>query len=46
MGAGEGEAPSRVGSALEPLIPQRNDLSHSLLPLDQDSTLIAVIEMS
>jgi transposase len=46
MGPGEGEAPSRVGSALEPLMPQHNDLSHSLLPLDQDSTLIAVIEMS
>jgi transposase len=27
-------------------MPQHNDLSHSLLPLDQDSTLIAVIEMS
>ena len=27
-------------------MPQHNDLSHSLLPLDQDSTLMAVIEMS
>ena len=27
-------------------MPQHNDLSQSLLPLDQDSTLIAVIEMS
>lgn len=27
-------------------MPQHNDLSHSLLPLDPDSTLMAVIEMS
>jgi transposase len=46
MGPGEGEALSRVESALEPLMPQHNDLSRSLLALDQASTLIAVIEMS
>src|SRR3954465_1085506 len=46
MGPGEGEALSRVESALEPLMPQHNDLSRSLLTLDQASTLIAVIEMS
>ena len=27
-------------------MPQRNDLSRSLVALDQDSTLIAVVEMS
>jgi hypothetical protein len=27
-------------------MPQRNDLSRSLVALDQESTLIAVIEMS
>src|SRR6201998_2673143 len=27
-------------------MPQPNDLSRSLVPLDQDSTLIAVVEMS
>jgi transposase len=46
MGPGEGEALSRVESALEPLMPQHNDLSRSLLALDQASTLMAVIEMS
>src|SRR4051812_47699990 len=46
MGPGEGEALSRVESALEPLMPQHNDLSRSLLTLDQASTLIAVIKMS
>src|SRR4051812_19400156 len=46
MGPGEGEALSRGESALEPLMPQHNDLSRSLLALDQASTLIAVIEMS
>src|SRR3954463_750692 len=46
MGPGEGEALSRVESALEPLMPQHNDLSRFLLALDQASTLIAVIEMS
>src|SRR3954465_10339582 len=46
MGPGGGEALSRVESALEPLMPQHNDLSRSLLALDQASTLIAVIEMS
>src|SRR3954453_6028113 len=46
MEAGEGEAPSLVEPALELLMPQHNDLSRSLLALDQASTLIAVIEMS
>src|SRR3954462_7358140 len=46
MEAGEGEAPSLVEPALELLMPQPNDLSRSLLTLDQASTLIAVIEMS
>ena len=46
MGSKEGGAPSRVEPTLEPLMPQHNDLSQSLLPLDQDSTLIAVIQMS
>src|SRR5829696_5354016 len=46
MEAGEGEAPSLVEPALELLMPQHNDLSRSLLTLDQASTLIAVIEMS
>src|SRR3954447_13886231 len=46
MGPGEGEALSRVESALEPPMPQHHDLSRSLLALDQTSTLIAVIEMS
>src|SRR3954454_23227513 len=46
MEAGEGEAPSLVEPALELLMPQHNDLSRSLLTLDQGSTLIAVIEMS
>src|SRR3954452_14752937 len=46
MEAGEGEAPSLVEPALELLMPQHNDLSQSLLTLDQASTLIAVIEMS
>jgi hypothetical protein len=27
-------------------MPQPNDLSRSLVPLDQDSTIIAVVEMS
>src|SRR3954471_295913 len=38
MGPGEGEALAAVGSALEPLMPQHNDLSRSLLGLDQAST--------
>jgi transposase len=46
MEAGEGEAPSLVEPALELLMPQHNDLSRSLLTLDQGSTLITVIEMS
>src|SRR3954465_12962355 len=46
MEAGEGEAPSLVEPALELLMSQHNDLSRSLLTLDQASTLIAVIEMS
>ena len=46
MEAGEGEAPSLVDPALELLMPQHDDLSRSLLTLDQASTLIAVIEMS
>jgi transposase len=46
MEAGEGEAPSLVEPALELLMPQHDDLSRSLLTLDQASTLIAVIEMS
>src|SRR3954469_871103 len=46
MEAGEGEAPSLVEPALELLMPQHDDLSRSLLTLDQGSTLIAVIEMS
>src|SRR4051794_8617005 len=46
MEAGEGEAPSLVEPALELLMPQHNDLSRSVLTLDQASTLIAVIEMS
>src|SRR3954467_9231800 len=46
MEAGEGEAPSLVEPALELLMPQHNDLSRSLLTLDQASPLIAVIEMS
>src|SRR3954471_16486150 len=46
MEPGEGEAPSLVEPALELLMPQHNDLSRSLLTLDQASTLIAVIEMS
>src|SRR4051795_6809494 len=46
MEAGEGEAPSLVEPALELLMPQHNDLSRSVLTLDQGSTLIAVIEMS
>src|SRR3954449_2621673 len=46
MEPGEGEAPSLVEPALERLMPQHNDLSRSLLTLDQASTLIAVIEMS
>jgi len=46
MEAGEGEAPSLVEPALELLMPQHNDLSRSLLALDQASTLMAVIEMS
>src|SRR4051794_36134035 len=46
MEAGEGEAPSLVEPALELLMSQHNDLSRSLLALDQASTLIAVIEMS
>ena len=46
MEPGEGEAPSLVEPALELLMPQHNDLSRSLLALDQASTLIAVIEMS
>src|SRR5215207_4413419 len=46
MEAGEGEAPSLVEPALELLMPQHNDLSRTLLTLDQASTLIAVIEVS
>src|SRR5215211_5133876 len=46
MEAGEGEAPSLVEPALELLMPQHNDLSRTLLTLDQGSTLITVIEMS
>jgi transposase len=46
MEPGEGEAPSLVEPALELLMPQPNDLSRSLLTLDQASTLIAVVEMS
>jgi transposase len=46
MEPGEGEAPSLVEPALELLMPQHNDVSRSLLTLDQASTLIAVIEMS
>ena len=46
MEVGEGEAPWLVEPALELLMPQHNDLSRSLLTLDQASTLIAVIEMS
>jgi len=46
MEPGEGEAPSLVEPALELLMPQHNDLSRSLLTLDQGSTLITVIEMS
>jgi transposase len=46
MEAGEGEASSLVEPALELLMPQHNDLSRSLLTLDQGSTLITVIEMS
>jgi transposase len=46
MEPGEGEAPSLVEPALELLMPQHNDLSRSLLTLDQASTLLAVIEMS
>src|SRR3954447_14296635 len=46
MEAGEGEAPSLVEPALELLMPQHDDLSRSLLTLDQASTLITVIEMS
>ena len=46
MAPGEGEALSRVEPALETLLPQHNDLSRSLLALDQASTLIAAIEMS
>jgi len=46
MEPGEGEAPSLVEPALELLMPQHNDLSRSLLTLDQASTLIAVVEMS
>src|SRR5947209_13055705 len=45
MEPGEGEAPSLVEPALELLMPQHNDLSRSLLTLDQASTLMAVIEM-
>jgi transposase len=30
---------------MERLMPQPNDLSRSLIALDQDSTLVAVIEM-
>src|SRR3712207_1759792 len=46
MEPGEGEAPSLVEPALELLMPQHNDLSQSLLTLDQARTLITVIEMS
>src|SRR3954451_16546532 len=53
MGLGEGEAPSPGNQpwslpchSMEPPMPQQDDLSRSLLTLDQTSTLIAVIEMS
>src|SRR4051812_24792118 len=45
--SGEGMSPSALSSnPMECPMPQSNDLSRSLTAFDQDSTLIAVIEMS
>ena len=46
MGSGEVEAPSALGQPMEWPMPAVDDLSRSLTALDQDSTLMAVIEMS
>src|SRR5258708_21763877 len=35
-----------AGNRWSAVMPQPNDLSRSLVPLDQDSTIIAVVEMS
>src|SRR3954452_10822914 len=43
---GEAEHHRRREPPMERPMPQRNDLSRSLLALDQNSTIIAVIEMS
>ena len=46
-GAGDDEmAPSSLPKLMERLMPQPNDLSRSLVALDQNSTIIAVVEMS
>jgi hypothetical protein len=42
---GEVMAPSSLQQTMERLMPQQNDLSRSLVALEQDATLIAVIEM-
>jgi transposase len=45
MGRDEAMAPSSLQRTMERSMPQLNDLSRSLVALEQDATLIAVIEM-
>src|SRR5690348_15964259 len=44
--SGADQAPSPLEASTERPMPQRNDLSRSDIPLEQQSTLIAVVEMS
>src|SRR5438270_9746788 len=44
--SGADQAPSPLEASTERPMPQRNDLSRSDTPLEQQSTLIAVVEMS
>jgi transposase len=45
MWCGDAMAPSSLQRMMERPMPQLNDLSRSLVVLEQDTTLIAVIEM-
>jgi transposase len=45
MWRGDAMAPSSLQRMMERPMPQLNDLSRSLVVLEQDTTLIAVIEM-
>src|SRR4051794_33231776 len=44
--SGADQAPSPLEASTERPMPQRNDLSRSDTPLEQQSTLVAVVEMS